>query len=303
MIEEAKKDLIEFMKKSNKTQTQVSKEIGFSSAVLSQFISGKYTGDQEKVALQINQYLKLARERLQNRSITEYNPNTKNTQQVMVAATYAHQYLKISVIYGDAGAGKTEALKRYAKGNPGVIMVTANASCKSAKSILNMIATAMDMHPAGSEATIMEMLLDRLKDTNSLIIIDEADHLTLNALQAIRNLYDVAHVGIVLSGNDMMIYQMYNKKNSQSSKFDQMRTRLGMKVKVKNSHFTLDEITTIFPTLESDCAKELLTITAGYSLRVAISVCEYASVLAQAKGENLSSQHIQMAFDSAFRLT
>lgn len=295
-------DLLHFMEKSGKSQSQIAREIGFSAAVLSQYLKGIYKGDVGKVENQIKNYLTLAKERLNKISTRVYNPDTENTKKILMAVTYAHQYSKMAMIYGDAGAGKTEALKHYVEDNPGVIMVTANASCKTARAILFQIANALDLHPTGTEANIMELLIERLSGTHRLIIIDEADHLTLNALQAIRNLYDVAGVGVVLSGNEMVIYQMYVKRNSQSTKFDQLRSRVGMKIKVSNRSFTYSELCKIFPYSSEGCINELLDITKGYSLRTAINVCEYAGLIASSSSQELSGKIIRMAFESAFKL-
>lgn len=302
MIEKAQKALVEFMTQSEKTQTQLSKEIGCSTAALSQFLKGIYKGDNEKLARDILNYLRIATERLQNESITQYYPDTQNTQSVLLAANYAHQYSKIAIIYGDAGAGKTEALKRYTQDNTSVIMVTANASCKTARAVLYKIANAIGLNAAGTEATVMEMLIDRFINTNKLLIIDEADHLTLNALQAVRNLNDVAGIGIVLAGNDMVLYQMYIRSNSQVTRFQQLRTRIGIKIKVKNQNFTRQDLIKIFPDLGTSCIKPLLEITKNESLRVAINVTEFAKLMAAEQGEELSERHINAAYKEVFEL-
>lgn len=300
---EVRKALTDFIARSGKSQAQVAKEIGVSSAVISQYLSASYKGDMEKTESQIQAYLQIAEQRLKNAAIAVYNPNTENAQQILMAVSYAHRFSKMAMVYGDAGAGKTETLKRYAAKDASVVMVTANASCKTSRAVLHMIATALGLHPTGTESAIMDLLIDRLSGTNRLIIIDEADHLTLNALQAVRNLFDVANIGVVLSGNEMTIYQMYVKRNSQATKFDQLRSRIGMKIKVSNQIFTYEEMALIFPALASDCINELLKITRSYSLRTAINVCEYASLLAASQNQPITGKIINLAFESAFRLS
>lgn len=59
-----------------------------------------------------------------------------------------------------------------------------------------------------SSTALMKALVPYFSNTHRLIIIDEADHLTLNALQAIRNLNDEAGVGIALAGNEKLYMQM-----------------------------------------------------------------------------------------------
>ncbi len=58
--------LLEFMKKSGKTQIQVARETGLSGAVISQFINGTYKGNNEEIADSIEKYLVIAYERLES---------------------------------------------------------------------------------------------------------------------------------------------------------------------------------------------------------------------------------------------
>ena len=109
---------------------------------------------------------------------------------------------------GDAGAGKTTALRYYAETNTGVIFITANACTTSATAVLSLICQQVGRQVPGRKAALMNTLVEQLVGTNRLIIIDEADHLSLDALQAVRNLNDLAGVGIVLSGNDKIYRQI-----------------------------------------------------------------------------------------------
>ena len=46
---EFREEFSQFMKQTGKSQKQVSKETGLSTSVISQFLDGKYTGDNGKV--------------------------------------------------------------------------------------------------------------------------------------------------------------------------------------------------------------------------------------------------------------
>ena len=64
MLEKTRIALAEFMEQSHKSQQQISRETGLSTSVISQFLNGSYTGDNEKVAKTIDQYLMVGKERL-----------------------------------------------------------------------------------------------------------------------------------------------------------------------------------------------------------------------------------------------
>lgn len=58
---EFREEFSQFMKQTGKSQKQVSKETGLSTSVISQFLDGKYTGDNGKVQDILNKFLSISR--------------------------------------------------------------------------------------------------------------------------------------------------------------------------------------------------------------------------------------------------
>lgn len=291
MIKTARQKLHEFLQNSGKSQKQVAKETGLSSAVISQFLAGVYSGDNSEVAAKITQYLSVGVLRLNRIEKPGFCPELHNAQQVMFAARFAHHNNKIAMVYGAAGAGKTTALKHYAANNPGVIYVTANACTQTARAILYMISEALGKIPTGSVFLVMRDLVAALRNTNRLIIIDEADHLSLKALQAVRNLYDEAGVGLLLSGNERIKNQMYGRGSSQ---FDQLRSRVSCKKQVDND-YSMAEIQMMFPMLREDCQKHLLVVARMESLRTAVERYMFAAQCAAAQQHALTVDYLRQS--------
>lgn len=111
MLQQARQDLADFMADSQKSQKQISKEIGLSTSVISQFLGGTYTGDNNDVTRTVKQYLTIGKERLNSVQTEVFFENLFNTQEVIFACNYAHRKNDITLVSGDAGAGKTTALK------------------------------------------------------------------------------------------------------------------------------------------------------------------------------------------------
>ena len=70
---------------------------------------------------------------------------------------------------------------------------------------------------------MMQRIITKLSGTNSLIIIDEARHLTTKAFDTIRAINDKAHIGIVYAGNPEILRRMYGR---QEEELDQLYSRV-----------------------------------------------------------------------------
>lgn len=273
MHQEVARELSDFIKRTGKSQQQVAKETALSPSVISQFLKLSYKGDNEAVAKTVSQYLKMAERRITETKHVCFYKDMHNTQAVLFACFHAHCHGEIVLMYGDAGAGKTTALEYYTKDYSGVVMVTANSCTSSASSILQMIARKTGKVLSGKKELLMASLVDYFKNTGRLIIIDEADHLTLSALQAVRNLNDQAGIGIVLSGNNKIYTQML--QGSRCSELDQLRTRIVVRRMVKNE-YSLEEFKMIFPEISPECLPYLIRLSSDESLRTTVKILELA---------------------------
>ena len=97
---EFREEFSQFMKQTGKSQKQVSKETGLSTSVISQFLDGKYTGDNGKVQDILNKFLSISKDRLNSVSGTTYYPDLYNTKEVLYACWYAHKYNDIALVAG-----------------------------------------------------------------------------------------------------------------------------------------------------------------------------------------------------------
>lgn len=290
MFEETRRALARFMEESQKSLRKISRETNLSTSVISQFLNGTYPGDNEEVARIIEQYLTVSKERLNSVSEVKFCPDLYNTKEVLFVCYYAHRNNDITLVSGDAGVGKTTALKYYADNNTGVIFVTANACTTTATAILSLICKRIGKQVPSRRAALMSTLVEQLSDTNRLIIIDEADHLSLDALQAVRNLNDEAGCGIVLSGNDKIFRQILSARRGYE--FDQIRTRIIVRKKVFNE-YTVKEMQSMFPTLNQECIGYVLKLACVESLRTAKKLVEVAAEAAAEQGQRLTVKYLR----------
>ena len=293
-VSDMRKNIVEYISKTNESQSQIAKELGISKTVISLFLSDTYIGNNLELAKKIEQYIKMGAARQAVAKAPEVCLEVNNTRIILEKAKIAHIYNDIVLIYGPAGCGKSTALKYYAGHNNGAFYVEADVTTNSPRCILKLILSAMDEDIKGSTADLMQRIVTKLSGTNRLLIIDEAQHLTEKSFDAVRAINDKAGIGIVYSGNPSILKRMYGR---QEEELDQLFSRVVYKCPLKNV-FTQEDITGIYSGL--DISKECLNYLYNISkrkggLRLMVNQCKIALNLAAALQEDFTIMHLEKA--------
>lgn len=294
-ISAMRQDLAKYMGKAGASQGKIAKELGVSKATLSLFLSGTYAGNNLDLARSTEQLLTMGAARQAVAKQPETCLNVRNTVDIQQTAQIAHVERAIALIYGPAGCGKTTALKHYATTHNGVIYVEADVTTNTPRCILKLVLAALGEEVRGSTADIMQRILTKLMDTNRLLIIDEAQHLTEKSFDTIRAINDKAHVGIVYAGNPSILKRMYDGR--QAEEFDQVWSRTTYKCRLTNS-YTLEDISDIYANFgfSPDCLKYLYRISKRKGgLRLMVNQCKIAQNIAFAMNEAFSVDHLEEA--------
>jgi len=128
---EIHKSLKEFIARSGKTQAAIARELGVSEALLSQFLSRTYKGNVNDMTEKVKEYI--ASKKFDPAGLTEFK-ETSTAKGIWYAIRFAHVHGDIAFVYGEAGRGKTEVLKEYARKNDKVIYIQADATISNIKS-------------------------------------------------------------------------------------------------------------------------------------------------------------------------
>ncbi len=279
------------------SQTQVAKEAGIGVSTMSQFLAGEYAGRNDRVANDLFRWLNRRRTGDQARAMMPVVPTwveTRTAQRIWSALSYSHVHADIGVIYGGAGLGKTSTIREYARVNPRVYVVTVTPATSSVGLLLEAIAIAVGLrdvplHPARLERAIVRVFTG----TGALLVLDEAQHLTKQALEAARSVHDVAEIGLVLSGNAAVYNRLYG---GGANGFAQLFSRVGRRLalvrplegdvrKIGEIYGIRDEAT--FAVLEDIGRKP-------GALRMVVKVCRLATALSP---DRLDRSAIEAAFE------
>ena len=267
--EQAVKLVQDYKQETGKTQTAIANELGISDAALSSFLRGSYK-TPHMIVPKVAELLKVTGKR----KVAPKEPafvETTVAKRVMEAISYCHLQGKIAVVYGDAGVGKTQAVRAYLRENSLAIGITISPSYASITGVNELIADQLGIRERVARRIYAE-IIGKLKDSGRVLIIDEAQHLTVRALNHLRCMSDESGVGIALIGNEEVYTKM---KGSGNADFAQLFSRIGMRREVLTSTTTIEDIRKVFAEahLEEDALELLYRIArTAYGLRGAVNV-------------------------------
>lgn len=214
--------------------------------------------------------------------------------EVYFAAHYAQSCGDISLIYGEAGLGKTFSLRQYASEND-VIYIELRDCDKSTKGVCERILETIGKSRRGNDRALVNAIIDYLRGHPKLIIIDEAQHLLLKAIENLRAINDATETGIVLCGNPTVYDQMHGRGQAH---FAQLYSRIGIRRCIVSPE--MKDIKAIFAPydLNSDCLRFLHSLGLQWGgIRNCIKIFNMAQEMAQKYGEPLSVGHLETAHD------
>ncbi|MDR0635048.1 MAG: AAA family ATPase [Azoarcus sp.] len=201
------------------TKTALARLARVSLPALSQILSGTYPASPAKLLGNIRSAMAHA----DDQTSTTYDAvETSVFRLAHLACDMARRYRNFAVLTGYVGTGKTFGVKKYAEKHPNTYVVEANP-CMTPQSLIRLLARQVAGVEKGSIADKFEQIVGSVRNTDSLIIIDEAETLTAHQLHTIRRIRDTANIGIVLAGTE----HLSGLIRPAHGQFDQIRSRVG----------------------------------------------------------------------------
>ena len=199
--------------------------------------------------------------------------DTPTSANIRTALMYAQSTPTIALIHGGAGLGKTHAARRYLAeksrksewfpgGHPTVYMVTAHPGLSTVASALCAINEAMGRSGDAYRNDAMARQILRAVNPGDLLIVDEAQHLDIKALDQIRHFHDVGGIGVAYLGNDV-IHTRINGRGRQAAFLGPLASRVGMRLPIARP--TEDDVSAILKAWNVAGKKET-----DYALRIGL---------------------------------
>jgi DNA transposition AAA+ family ATPase len=251
--------------------------------------------------------------------------NTPTSAKIEAAFEYARSRQKMAIVCGGAGCGKTSTAQRYMEprklgrgshetrlnvfkytfpqeddGKRGVFYVEPTAFERTRTAIVTLLADALNVDTltfSNRTDTLARRIRDYLRP-GDLLIIDESQHLEIDALDGVRSFHDRCGVGLVFMGNETVYHSM--TKRTRRAEFAQLYSRVGYVV-----HVPAPDESDVDAVLESwgargrrerDFAQQLATGPGG--LRSLANMLEHATLLAGVTKRPLDVELMQCALET-----
>ena len=208
------------------SQEQVAKSVGMSPAVINQYLAGKYQGDVAGIDRKIKAYLARVEDERTDGPIIMPIVQTTVYRKVHEVARICHIRREMGLVYGPAGAGKTEALRAYVAENPDCFLIETNPLYSTAdlcKAIHRLLVGGCRMPARNSTNDVIDLCVDKLQGSGRLLICDEAEALKPPSLNTLRRIHDKAGIGILLSGLDTLKGNLFGRRGELQQLYSRIK--------------------------------------------------------------------------------
>ncbi len=206
------------------SKAKASRDMGYSSAILSAYTTGNYQGDEKKLEDNIVRWISRQEQAHSRKKIPIVE--TSSLKQMFKAIELAHTEHDIALIIADAGSSKTTTAKYYADKNDNCVIYIPVVAGMNRKMLVLEIAKQLGLETVRVPQNILiQNAAQALADRDSLVILDEADYLKADALEFVRRLvYDLGESGLVLIGLPRLRGMIQNLRNDHR----QLESRVGI---------------------------------------------------------------------------
>lgn len=225
-MEDVKIELQRFLGETGVKQAAVSRAIGYdkSGGALSQWLSGKYPGDNERIADAVRGFLRREKAKTLKPKQEISFVMTSTALDAFDVAETCQIGGEIGVLIGRAGVGKTFFAKEYTRQNTGVILIEADLSYTT-RDVFMELHRKCGGNGAPSLSKLKDDVIERLRGSGRLVIVDEAEFLPVRAIDLLRRVHDKAGVGILFVGLPRLFEGLISKHND----YAYILSRIGVK--------------------------------------------------------------------------
>ncbi|HEC1792031.1 TPA: AAA family ATPase [Campylobacter lari] len=231
-------DLVEqtkrFLNTQNISQNNLADRLGINKSYMVGYMK---EGDAYKYATKVEPLLeKYIKSFVEEKSIKELQTPfivTKDVKAINVTIENAMCNREMGVIIGEAGTGKSRAIKEYANKNGTRVVLFEATTETSKRMLLSGLENKLNVCFKGSLDDKIRGIASELSRTSKVLIIDESEHLPFRALECLRRIYDFSNTALILVGTKKLKNNLTGVGRNDYNEYGQLSSRIGAKWELK----------------------------------------------------------------------
>lgn len=180
------------------TMSALGSELGISATRVNKYLTGKPEGDVVDLENRIADLLKTAA----TRTVLDVTPfSTYATEVIQATFEQVRKTNDIGLITGPAGIGKTVASRMYLASRPTTLAICVPRWQRTDAGVASLLFAAIDARDWDGQTARSAYLSNRLRNSNRLVIVDNAQRMTVSAREWLFDLHDDTGCPIAMIGN------------------------------------------------------------------------------------------------------
>jgi DNA transposition AAA+ family ATPase len=218
------------------SHARAAREIGISAPAFTQWLNGNYPSEHRALTAKIDRWLRVRVERQLEIDAAPEVPGfrmTPTAKRIVATLKYAQTFGDMVEVYGLPGTSKTFTARHYRDENPNVWIATIVPDCAATQPALDEIAETVGAGVGLGLGTrkLARNICAKIEKTRGLLIVDEAQHLTITALEEIRSLHDRTGIGLALMGSIVLHSRL--TAGSRAEHMAQLFSRIGVRLSIR----------------------------------------------------------------------
>lgn len=208
------------------SNSKFANRLGCNIAVVSQYLNddgNKYPGDIANLERRIDDFL---RNEARRRKSGVETSACEVSQEISIALEYCRKTNAVAQIFAESGEGKTRAIELYMRDNPTSILFHVRSWSRDLQSIEGAVFEVVGKAGYDNRTKRAVFLVQKLRGSDRLLIVDDAHKLTRPALQWLFDLHDETSIPVALVGT-FALEATLNEDPQRSS-------RVGMSYPIKS---------------------------------------------------------------------
>lgn len=278
------------------SQGELAKKLNYSQAAVNTYLNKKYEGNIEEFETRLNKFLLMQKDKKRYKRVQLDFVKTTVASRFFNIAQICQINAELGLCTGASGLGKTTAIKNYAKTHSGVIVIDPDENI-SVRVLLKLLGDSLRLKIANNMSCqeFAAKIVERLKDSNYLIIVDEAENIDTSCFRTLRKIHDRCDFtfGLLFVGTERLAANL----SRMQGEFSYVTNRLGY---IENlEHLTIKDsnqlVEQVFQDADEDIQKTFFKLSKR-NARILFNLLKRTQDILMSTNDILNPQMIECAY-------